>query len=109
MLHSSSNSAFEDPVRLMYRSYLRWIRNKLILVAIILVAAWFAGIPHIQWTYTYVGEPRSNVTARAKVSAWYFGVTGWKQIRSGQYGQEGCPFILFVPFRECFGTQTENE
>lgn len=109
MVNSHAKTKLEDPVYLLYRSYIRKFRNWCILSAIALAAACFLGVPHMQWTYTYNGPERLNVESYHKTSAWYVSVTGWKQVRNGQYGPEGCPTILFIPILECFGTQSPSE
>jgi hypothetical protein len=102
MLHQNPRRRFEDPIWLLYRSYLKKLQRGLLLLFLVLLAIWYAGLPHIQaGDYQYVGPPGGNASASQKTSAWYLSLTGWKQIRSGQFGQDGCPVILFVPIDEC--------
>ena len=86
-----------------YRNYLQVARNWCVVLLSVMLFAIVIGVPHVQTTYTYVGErPRGgSPTAQQKISAWYFSVTGWQFVEAGQFGQQGCPPLLFVPLSDC--------
>jgi len=90
-------------LRRAYRNYLVKIRNWCVVLLGLVVFALVAGIPHVQTTYTYQGErPRGgSPAATQKLDAWYFSVTGWQHVQSGQYGHPGCPVFLFIPVDDC--------
>lgn len=89
--------------RRAYRNYLLKVRNWCVVLFGLFVFVTMAGIPHVQTTYTYLGErPRGgSPTATQKIDAWYFSVTGWQHVQSEQYGQLGCPVFLFIPVADC--------
>lgn len=92
----------DDPVSNAMRQY-RWTlyRWGAVIVVVGVLIIW-KGIPHIQTTYTYYGAKRSGwVPATDKASAWYISVTGWKQVHRWDYGDKGCPFVLFIPLGDC--------
>jgi len=92
-----------DPIARSYRLYFHklCIYGLMLLVLVTLVCV--VGIPHFQTSYRFMGPaPRNGIPiVQQKVDAWYLGVTGWQHVRSGQYGHEGCPYILFVPVGDC--------
>jgi len=90
-----------DPVGRSLRRY--WHRLKVYSVIVLGVAllVYVIGLPHIQTTYRFRG--RGVATARQKIDAWYWSVTGFQHVRSGQYGHDGCPFVLFIPLEDCLG------
>jgi hypothetical protein len=92
-----------DPVRRAYARYFRRliIWGGLLLVAVGLMAV--LGVPHLQSSYSYTGRRPADGVVRSwqKRDAWYLGPVGWRQVRSGQYGHDGCPFILFIPVHDC--------
>lgn len=91
-----------DPVKRAYRRYWLAVRNICFVVCSVLGFVWLAGVPHIQTTYAYPAHYRGTIpTATQKTSAWYISVTGWKHVKSGEYGQSGCPFIRFIPLEDC--------
>ena len=89
-----------------YRRFVAAVRNYVLLVLVLLAVAYFVGIPHLQTTYTYVGpRPDDGITrACQKTEAWYVGPSrnGFHLVEAGQYGHVGCPFILFIPFEDCY-------
>jgi hypothetical protein len=93
-----------DPVKRAYRRYLRALRTGCLVGLVLLSVALLVGIPHLQTTYTYRARQRSAVPNRyEKLSAWYLGPLGWQHVQSGQYGQLGCPYIMFIPWKACVG------
>ena len=93
-----------DPIGRAYRRYCHLLRVLCTVILVLAVIACFVGIPHLQcWTYTYTGEKPANgiPAARQKRDAWYWSITGWKYVKSRQYGQQGCPYILFIPVEDC--------
>lgn len=97
-------SDLPDPIE---RAYLRYYKGVAILLVLLLVTAilvWLAGVPHVQWTYTYTGQRPNHgwMPCQQKLDAWYLGPWGWQYVESGQYGQVGCPVILMIPLQECW-------
>ena len=94
-----------NPIGRSYRHYWLFLKKCGVILLSLLVLAVIVGVPHFQLaTYRYYGPDSRNamVSSSRKVSAWYLSVTGWKEIRTGQYGQDGCPFVMFVPLGDCF-------
>ncbi|WP_153558158.1 hypothetical protein [Roseimaritima sediminicola] len=91
-----------DPMSRAYRAYKRKFQRWLLIAVVLLVVVSIKGVPHMQTTYSYNGA-RSHgwMPADRKLDAWYISVTGWKHVHSGQYGNDGCPFVLFIPLSEC--------
>lgn len=90
------------PLSRAYRRYARKLKCMALIAAVLLLVVAVKGVPHVQTTYSYYGPKDTGWTpAHRRVSAWYISVTGRKHIRSGQYGNDGCPVILFVPLRDC--------
>lgn len=89
-----------------YRRFFLAIRNYVIFVLILVAIAYFVGVPHLQTTYKYIGPTPANGIPRTeqKVEAWYVGPSrdGFHLVRAGQYGNRGCPYILFIPFEDCY-------
>lgn len=97
------------PLGRSYRHYWLLLKKCGVVLLSLLLLAVVVGVPHCQLsTYRYTGSDSRGamVSSRRKVSAWYLSVTGWKEIRSGQYGQDGCPFVMFVPLGECLWQRT---
>lgn len=93
-----------DPIDRSYRRYIHLFAICAQVVVVLAILAWVVGIPHLQcWEYTYAGtKPRNGiVSAEQKLDAWYLGITGWKHVRSGEFGHYGCPYILFIPIEQC--------
>ncbi len=92
-----------DPIRRAYRRYLHLLKKCLIVLLLLTVVVLFAGVPHLQTTYHYSGRrPAGGIPiAEQKTDAWYFSITGWQHVRSGQYGQKGCPWLLLIPLKDC--------
>ncbi len=93
-----------DPIARSYRLYFNKMCIYGLVLLVLLMLAGVAGVPHVQLgEYSYLGPRGRNdfVPASRKYNAWYFSVTGWKHVRSGQYGHEGCPYILFIPIAHC--------
>lgn len=97
-----------DPISRSYRRYLLLLKKLVVIFVAFALLALMVGMPHFQVAeYRYYGPRKASqafLPAQRKVEAWYLSVTGWKEIKSGQYGQNGCPFLLFVPVRDCFGS-----
>lgn len=93
-----------DPIGRAYRRYLHRVIVIGLVAIVLVVVAYLVGVPHLQITYTYWGPRPADgvVKAHQKTAANYFGLFGWKQVRSGQYGHVGCPFVLFIPLKDCF-------
>lgn len=99
----SRHCPYDDPVRVAYRRYRRAFINLAVVLMLLAAGLCLRGVPHLQTTYEYYGPERSGgVPASQKVSAWYVSVTGFKKVRSGQYGHDGCPALIFVPLEDCF-------
>lgn len=96
---------YDDPLGRAYRRYLLLAKNLSAVCVALLLAAWLAGVPHLQTTYRFVGPMPKDRIPRTdrKIDAWYISVTGWQHVRSGQYGQDGCPYIMFIPLGDCLG------
>lgn len=92
-----------DPIARAYRRYLQRLIVLGVVVMALVVVAYLVGVPHLQVTYTYLGprNPSGFVDSSRKLDAWYLGPFGWQLVRSGQYGQVGCPYIVFVPPQDC--------
>lgn len=91
-----------DPVKRAYRRYRQALLNIGFVASAVLGFALLAGVPHLQTTYTYHPRFRGPTpTATQKTAAWYISITGWQHVKSGQYGQIGCPLILFIPLGDC--------
>jgi len=96
-----------DETNPLVRAY-RHLFHRLVVLAVIgvvlFVLALAVGVPHAQTTYSYRGPTPSGgiVKSRQKIAANYLGPFGWQRARSGQYGNDGCPFILFIPLFDCF-------
>ena len=92
-----------DPIGRSYRLYFHKLCIYGSVLLVLLALVYVVGVPHLQTTYHYTGPKPTNgmPTTRQKVDAWYFSVTGWQHVRSGQYGHEGCPYILFIPVCDC--------
>ena len=91
----------------LIRAYRRLLHRLMILSVVLLVLVVLSlvvGLPHLQSSYTYLGPRPTNgiVNSRQKINAWYLGPIGWQHVRSGQYGHDGCPYILFIPLWDCF-------
>jgi len=96
-----------DPIGRSYRLYFRKLCIYGLVLLVLATLVCVVGVPHFQLTtYTYYGHRRPDgiTPAAQKIDAWYLSITGWKHIRSGQYGHHGCPFVLFVPLRDCWPT-----
>jgi len=92
-----------DPVVRSYRRYFYKLATHGVLLLVLTSVTCLIGIPHIQTTYTYMGsKPASGIPrTEQKLNAWYFSVTGWQHVQSGQYGHHGCPVILLIPVEDC--------
>lgn len=92
-----------DPVVRSYRRYFYMLATYGVLLLVLASVAYLIGIPHIQTTYTYLGSKPENGIPRTeqKLDAWYFSLTGWQHVQSGQYGKAGCPVILLIPVENC--------
>jgi len=93
-----------DPVGRAKRRYAMqacsWSVTALVLCLMLLMS----GVPHLQLgKYQHYGMPEANgwVSSRKKISANYLGITGWKNVQSQEFQQEGCPYLLFIPVGEC--------
>ena len=93
-----------DPIGRSYRRYFHRVKVLGVILLVLIVVVYVVGLPALQITYRFRGPRPSNgvVQARQKVDAWYFSVSGWHHVRSGQYGYEGCPWIVFIPIEDCF-------
>lgn len=99
-----------DPLDPVQRAYHRYLRKAVIYgftLSFMAICLWVVGLPHLQTSHRYVGAPQPNgvATAQQKIDAWYLGVTGWRHVCRGQYGDDGCPWILFIPVEECFSSR----
>lgn len=92
-----------DPIGRAYRRYLHRALVAGLVATVLAILVCVVGVPYIQTSYSYRGPIPADgvVKARQKVDAWYWGVFGWRQVRCGQYGHEGCPYILFIPLGDC--------
>lgn len=92
-----------DPVKPLYKAYWRGLRNYYVFLSLLGIACWFYGVPHLQWNYSHVGQRDSQGFVRAdqKLDAWYFSVTGWRHVQTGDYGLGGLPVVLFIPLYDC--------
>lgn len=92
-----------DPIhRAYWRYYVLAIRAVVILVTLLVVSVIW-GVPHVQTSYRKFGihSPNGWMPAEQKVVANYVSITGWERVTSGQYGQRGCPMLLFIPLTDC--------
>ena len=96
-----------------YRRLFGAVRNYVLLALILLGLAYFVGVPHLQTTYTFIGSRPVNgiPLAEQKIEAWYVGPSrdGFHLVQAGQYGHEGCPYILFIPFEDCYSLPWAND
>lgn len=92
-----------NPIHQLYKAYYRKTRNRLVMLSILLVIVWRAGVPHLQWTYSYTGERDRDgyVHASQKIEAWYVSVTGWQHVQVGDYGTHALPVVFFIPLENC--------
>ncbi len=93
-----------DPIARSYRLYFHRLCIFGLVLLIVTTLVCMVGVPHFQLgEYSYSGQIALDEfpPASRKHNAWYLSVTGWQHIQSGQYGHEGCPFILFVPVGDC--------
>lgn len=92
-----------DPIRRSYRQYLTKLKAAGLLIVMLAVCVLLFGVPHVQTTYTLHQSrvPGRMPTAAEKRDAWYWSVTGKRRVFSGQYGNEGCPWLLFIPLWDC--------
>jgi hypothetical protein len=88
------------------RRYLKKLRLRIkvwcFVLAMTIVAVTFLGLPFVQGDYTFRG-PRSRegfVPADQKLSAWYLGVTGWREFYAIERQDQRLPVVLFVPVSE---------
>lgn len=91
-----------DPKRRFYKK-LRQRAKTLGLVLMIAVSMiGMLGFPYVQGDYTFRGPRSTNgfVPADQKLSAWYFGVTGWREVAANDRRDHRLPVVLFIPFSE---------
>ena len=96
-----------DPHDAIARAYRRLLHRLMVwgvIALVLLVVSIVVGVPHLQTSYSYRGTTPSDgiVKAWQKIDAWYVGPFGFKQVRSGKYGNEGCPYVLLGPLFDCF-------
>ena len=95
----------QDPVERALRRYVTRACSLGAVAIVLFVSAAIVGVPHIQLgEFRYNGEKEVSgwVRGENKMEAWYVSVTGWQQVEREEYGQEGCPLLLFIPLRECW-------
>ncbi|QDU80737.1 hypothetical protein Pla110_24700 [Polystyrenella longa] len=101
-----SHQKQDNDLDLVVGTFRRYFQKMCVLgvvALLLLIASIVVGLPHIQTTYTYSGpKPKGSApTTEQKLDAWYFSLTGWQHVESGQYGNQGCPPILFIPLWDC--------
>lgn len=91
-----------DPGRRFIKKLRLQITNGLFVLTMVAAAVAVVGLPYVQWDYTYVGpRPRGGVVpADRKITARYFGVTGWRQVEAIDREDGRLPAVLFVPVSE---------
>lgn len=89
-----------------WRRYLKKLRLRIkawcFVLAMTVVAIAVVGLPFVQGDYTHRGPRGRNgfVPADQKVSAWYFGITGWRQVFAVERTDHRLPVVVFVPVSE---------
>jgi hypothetical protein len=91
-----------DPGRRFYKKLLLRSKAWCLVLAIVTAAIAVVGLPFVQGDYTFRGPRSSNgfVQAEQKLSAWYLGVTGWREVHAVQRQDHRLPFVLFIPVGE---------
>jgi len=100
-----------DPIARSYRLYFYKLCIYGLVLLVLATLVYVVGVPHLQFgDYSYSGHVGLDefLPASRKHNAWYFSVTGWQQVRSGQYGHEGCPYILFIPVADCINLSSQE-
>lgn len=105
-MRETNSHRFDDPYSPRRRAWMRiWLKAKcvLALVALLLVAMFLVGVPHVQGNYKAHHRSDRFTPARDKYEANYLGPTGWRTIDAADTNFEGLPVLLFIPIDECFG------
>lgn len=97
-----------DPGRRFYKRQLLRAKAVGLILVIVVAAIALVGFPAVQGDYTFHGtrSPGGWVPADQKISAWYLGVTGWRQVYAIERHDHRLPAILLVPIGEVFRLDT---